>query len=382
MRDRARSRTAIVVWYAACAAAPATEELIVTREERLVPRRRVMQLGLGLIGSSALASVFAPRAQAAPDDDEDKLVAEARKEKAVVWWTSHYALSAAEAVRDAFVARYPGIEVQFIRQTAQVVYQRLSQNLKAGVREVDVFASTDASHYLALKSQGVLAPYTPPGVSSLPKAFRSIDPDGMYHTGAIGLVLINYNPKIGAPPQKWTELLDPKWQGQITLGHPGFSGYVGNWVVAMMDKYGWEYFVKLAKNKPKIARSVNDTVADIVGGERQVGAGPDNLSLEQKARGNPIDIHFPADDAVLIVSPVGILANAPHPSAARLFERFYFTKEYSQAMAKTFNYPLRPDVPPPSGVPIDKVKWHWNKVDRLEKAVPEAIAKWRETFGV
>ncbi len=348
--------------------------------------RRVLLAGtLGTVGAALLRPHGASRAAGAPAGmapEEEKLYADARKEGKVVWWTAHYQLSAAEAARDAFVARYPGIEVLFIRQTAQVVYQRLSQDLKAGVHELDVFASTDEAHYLTLKKQGVLAPYVPLGVTNLPKAYRNVDPDNTYHVGALGFVLINYNTKLGRPPQQWTDLLDGRYRGQITIGHPGFSGYVGNWVVAMWDKYGWEYFTKLAKNNPKIGRSINDTVTDIVSGERLVGAGPDNTSLENKAHGNPIDIQFPADDAILIVSPVAILKEAPHPNAARLFESFFYTREYSMAIAKTYSYPIRPDVPPPSGVPIDRVKWYRNKAERLEKALPDAIAKWRETFGV
>ncbi|GAC1594768.1 MAG: extracellular solute-binding protein [Myxococcales bacterium] len=348
-------------------------------------RRGFLQLGLGALGAGALDALGALPAAAAPaaqDESDQKLYAEAKKEGKVVWWTAHYALSAAEAVRDAFVAKYPGIEVQFIRQTAQVVYQRLSQNLKAGVKEVDVFCSTDEAHYLTLKKQNVLASYRPLGISSIPKSFQDIDPDHMYHTGAISLVLFNHRADLKDRPLKWTDLLDDKWQGKITLGHPGFSGFVGNWVVAMTDKHGWEYFTKLAKNKPKIGRSIFDTVTDIVSGERVVGAGPDSLSLENKAKGNPIDISFPADESILVVSPSAILKDAPHPKAARLFESFFYTHEYSAAMAKTFNYPLRSDVPAPSGRALDKVKWYRNKVERLEQGVPEAIAKWRETFGV
>ncbi len=344
-------------------------------------RRKFLQLGVGALGAAAL-DALPPSVAAAAPSDEETLYADARKDGKVAWWTSHYALSAAEAVRDAFLAKYPGIQVEFIRQTAQVIYQRLSQNLKARVRELDVFASTDEAHYVTLKKQGALAPYTPPGISNLPKTFQDIDPDRTYHVGALGLVLINYRAKLANVPQKWTDLLDEKWQGKISLGHPGFSGYVGNWVVAMWDKYGWDYFTKLAKNKPKIARSIFDTVTDIVSGERAVGAGPDNLSLESKAKGNPIDIQFPSDDSILIVSPIAIMKDAPHPNAAKLFENFFYTREYSQAIAKTFNYPLRSDVPAPSGVPLDKVKWYRNKAERVEKGIPDAIAKWRETFGV
>jgi iron(III) transport system substrate-binding protein len=344
-----------------------------------IHRRGFLRLTAGALGAAALG----PRALlGAESDEEQKLYAEAKKEGKVVWWTSHYQLSAAEAVRDAFKAKYPGIEVEFIRQTAQVIFQRLSQNLKAGVKELDVFASTDESHYLKLKGQGVLAVHMPLGVHHLPKEFQNLDADKTYHLGALALVVINHHPSVSPPPQKWTDLHDPKWQEQITLGHPGFSGYVGNWVVAMNDKYGWDYFTKLAKNKPKIGRSIFDTVTDIVGGERKVGAGPDNQSLESKAKGNPIEIKMPADDAVLVISPVGILKDAPHPQAARLFESFFYSREYSQAMAKTFNYPLRSDVPAPTGIPIEKVKYHRNKADRLDKGIPEVIEKWRETFGV
>jgi iron(III) transport system substrate-binding protein len=359
-------------------------------------RRDLLKTALGVGSTMLLAacggapgtpSTAAPptgsAAPAAAPMDEAALYAAAKKEGTVVWWTAHYAQSAAEAVKDAFVAKYPGIQVEFIRQTAQVVYERVSQSLKAGTKAVDVFASTDESHYPTLKAQNALAAYTPLGLDNLPQAFRSIDPDQTYHLGALGFVLINYAPpKVATPPKKWGDLLEPQWKDRLTIGHPGFSGFVGNWVVALNDKYGWDYFTKLAANNPKIGRSINDTVTDIVGGERQVGAGPDNYSLEKKAAGNAIEVQFPEDDSILIVSPVGILKDAPHPNAARLFESFFYSKAYSEVMAKVSNYPLRADVPPPSGKPIDAVKWYRNKVTRLESGIPEVVAKWRETFGV
>jgi iron(III) transport system substrate-binding protein len=348
-------------------------------------RRGFIRLGLGALGAGALDVLGgSPASAAAPaqDDSEEKLYAEAKKEGKVVWWTSHYAQSAAEAVRDAFVAKYPLIEVQFIRQTAQVIYQRLAEDLKAGLKDVDVFCSSDESHYRILKKQNVLALYTPSGIGRIRKSFQDIDPDHTYHTGSIALVLFNHRADLTDRPGKWTDLWDEKWLGKITLGHPGFSGFVGAWVVAMSDKYGWDYFTRLARNKPKIGRSIFDTVTDIVKGDRVIGAGPDSFSLESKAKGKPIDISFPSDDSILAVSPTAIMRDAPHPKAARLFENFFYTHEYSSVMARTFNLPLRSDVAAASGVSLDKIKWYRNTVDRLEKGIPEAIARWRETFGV
>ena len=340
---------------------------------------------LSLAGGAAAGLVYPASASAKPnpmsDADVSKLYAAAKKEGTVVWWTAHYAQSAADRVRDAFKAKYPGIEVQFIRQTAQVVYQRLTQDLKSNVHEVDVFASTDEAHYVALKKQNVLAEFVPADVGKVPPSLRNLDPDETYQIGALGFVLINYNTKV-QPAHRFPALGDPKWKNQLTLGHPAFSGYVGNWVVAMNDKYGWEFFKSISGNNPKIGRSINDTVTDIVAGERMIGAGPDNYSLERKSQGNPIDIVYPDDDAILITSPVAVLRQAPHPSAGRLFMNFMYSREYSEALVKSYNYPLRTDVPSANGVKLDKIRWHRNKVERLESGIPEVVAKWRELFNV
>jgi len=329
--------------------------------------------------SSAAAGSAAPAAAAAGSPLYDA----AKKEGKVVWWTAYFAQSAADEAAAAFKATYPGIEIEFIRQTAQVVYQRLTQDLKANVHELDVFSSTDFSHYPTLKKQNALMSYRPPDVTVLPKDLQQLDPDDAYQLGSLGFVVINYNTnKVKDAPKKWTDLLDPKWKDQVTLGHPGFSGFVGNWVVAMADKYGWDYFQKMAKNNPKIGRSINDTVTDLVAGERQVGSGPDNYSLEMKSKGNPVDVQFPDDDAILIVSPTAIMKDAPHPNAAKLFENFLYSAEYSKAMVKTFNFPLNPQVKPANGKVLSDIKYLRVGPEALDKGVPEGIQKWREIFNV
>jgi len=257
-------------------------------------------LAAGVVASTPLF------AEARGNAELEKLYADAKSEGTVTWWTAHYAEDAAEKIRTAFKVKYPGIEVQFIRQTAQIIYQRFTQNLKASVREVDVFASTDEAHYPQLTKLGALAAYTPPDIGVLPPTLRSLSDERTYHTGALRFVTLVYNPAKTGRPKRWSDLLDPRYKGQVTAAHPGFSGVAGAWVVAMNDKFGWAYFEKLAQNQPKIGRSINDTVSDVVSGERVIGGGPDALALERKAAGASVDISFPDDDAILVVNPVGI----------------------------------------------------------------------------
>jgi iron(III) transport system substrate-binding protein len=330
--------------------------------------------------AGALAGM--PRIASARDADVGKLYADAKREGTLTWWTAHYAEDAAQKVREAFKRKYPGIEVELLRQTAQVIYQRAVQDFKAGVPSVDVLASTDEAHYPALTKMNALAAYAPPDLGALPPTLRALTDDATYHAGALRFVTLIYNPKKVARPQHWADLLDPRWKGQVTTGHPGFSGVVGAWVVAMNDKFGWSYFEKLAQNEPKIGRSVNETVTDIVSGERSIGGGPDALAFERKAGGSAIDVAFPEDDAILVVNPFAVMKNAPHPNAARLFANFYFSREYSQALVDTYNFPMRSDVRAANGLRLDRIKYYRNKVDRLAVGIPEVVAKWRQTFGV
>ncbi len=318
------------------------------------------------------------------EKDVTKLYDAAKQDGSVTWWTAHYEQSAAEKMAAAFKQKYPGIEVNLLRQTAQVINTRLNQELKAGNTDCDIFCSTDEGHYPPLIKGGFLTQYTPPDIDLIPKEFQNLNADHYYHLGAIGFNVINYrSDKVTTPPKQWKDLLDSQWSGKITTGHPGFSGYVGQWVTAMIRTYGDQYLKDLAKNKPKINRSVNDTVTDILAGERTVGSGPDNFSLAKKASGSPIDIAFPTDGAVIVPGPVGILKDSKRPNAARLFTNFMYSKEYSLALVATSNYPLRADIAPAPGVPtIDKVKFIRNTVDQLTKDLPDAIAKWRDIMGV
>jgi iron(III) transport system substrate-binding protein len=316
--------------------------------------------------------------------DVSKLYTAAKAEGSVTWWTAHYEQSAAESMAAAFKTKYPGITVDLLRQTANTLNTRLLSALKAGTQDCDVFCSTDEGHYPPLITGKYLASYTPPDLNLLPKQFQNLNPDHYYHLGAIGFVVINYrSDKVSSPPTNWKDFASSAWKGKTTTGHPGFSGYVGQWVTAMLRTYGDGWLTDFKNTNPQINKSVNDTVTDITKGERVVGAGPDNFSLASKDKGVPIDVKFPDDGAVIVPGPVGILANAKHPNAARLFTNFMYSKEYSQALVKTFNYPLREDVAPAPGVPaLSKIKILSNTVDQLTKDLPDAIKKWRAVMGV
>ena len=83
------------------------------------------------------------------------------------------------------------------------------------------------------------------------------------------------------------------------------------------------------------------------------------------------------------VSPTAIMSFAPHPSAARLFTDFTFTREIQQVMADSEGlYTGHPEVT----YPADKPKLHELKLltvgaEELEKRNEEIKRKFVEFFG-
>ena len=335
-----------------------------------------------------MALAGAPAALAADMTPHERQLYEAAKAggETVTWYVSQHTTETAEAIGRAFREKYPGVGVNVVRSTAQVAYQRLSQDLRAGVTQCDVFSSTDPSHAVELKKQGLLLHYVPENQARVIEAFRGGDPDGYYHTTQVGLVAITYNTKLvpeSEAPRNWTDLLDPKWKGQVAVGHPGFSGRVGNWVVAMRKLYGWDYFEKLEKNKPQIGRSIVDTVTMLNAGERKVAAGSVNSTRPSIAKGNPIAIVYPTDGALLMEDPSAILKNSRNPNAAKLFMEFLLGVEKSQVVVEDAGESMRPEVKlPPDYPPLDRIKTFRIPLEEVAEGIPEVIEMWRDLFGI
>jgi iron(III) transport system substrate-binding protein len=309
----------------------------------------------------------------------------AKAEGALTWYIAQLDTETAERMGRAFSARYPGITVSVIRTTGQVAYERLLQDLKNNAPQCDVFSSTDIAQYPALKKRGALANFTPEGAAGLlPAAAATVDPGFYYPSAMIGHLIIYNSAKVKPEdaPKAWTDLLDPKWKDRVATGHPAFSGCTGVWCVALRKVYGWSYFEKLAKNNPRVGRSGNDPVTLVNAAECLVGPAPSGTAFQQVDRGNPIMPVYPSDGATLCVGPSSVMASAPHPNAARLFQEWLIGDEYARLSIENHTDPVRAGLTLTSGQKsLDEVKVLSLTVDEIAKGVPEVIEQWRDTFG-
>ena len=295
-----------------------------------------------LVGSGALAAgaSFSTRVLSAPPPATPvtpELIAAAKKEGKVVWYTS-IDLKVSQEVAQRFEAKYPGVKVQVERTGAERILQRIGQEYQSNIHAADVVNSSDASHLAYWKEQGWLAPYVPEDVAKFyPPEHK--DADGMYASFRIFLCIIAYNTSLvkkDEAPKSFADLLKPEWKSKIVKAHPGYSGTILTATFQTARDLGWGYFEKLAQQHVLQVQSASVPPKKLELGERAVQAdGVEYLIFKEKESGQPVEPVYASEGTPLIVGPNGIFKAAPNPNAARLFESYCFTAECQQVNIDT-----------------------------------------------
>jgi iron(III) transport system substrate-binding protein len=347
-------------------------------------RRSVLQAS----GAAAMTVFASPLRAAAPEPTAitPGLIDAARKEGKVVYYTS-IDLPVSERIAKAFEAKFPGISVRVERTGAERIFQRIGQEYASNIHAVDVVNSSDASHFIVWKRDGLLAPFVPEDVAKHYPVDQK-DPDGQFASFRVCLSVIGYNTnlvKTEAAPKSFADLLDPKWAGKIVKGHPGFSGTIMTATYEMARDLGWEFFEKLAKQRVMQVQASADPPKKIALGERAIMAdGNDYVLTLVKESGGPVELVYPTEGTPQIVGPNGIFKAAPNPNAARLFQCFCFTPECQQLVFDISGmHSFHPAVKEkPGRRPLRDIKVMKEDAVAVEKYADEIKARYIKIFRV
>jgi iron(III) transport system substrate-binding protein len=353
-------------------------------------RHRTFSRRAVLTASTALAAgaVFAQPAKAAAPEPiaiTPALIEAARKEGKVAFYTA-LELASSERLARAFEAKYPGIAVRVERSGAERIFQRIGQEQTSGIRAVDVVCSTDASHFIAWKRSGWLAPDRPEDVARHYPP-EQVDADGMYATVCASLSAIGYNTNLVKPedaPKSFADLLDPKWKGKIVKAHPAYSGTILTATFALARELGWPFFAKLAAQKVMQVQSAGDPPKKLALGERAVQAdGADFVLWHLKAQGQPVDVVYASEGTPLIVTPAGMFRAAPNPNAARLLQNFLFSAEGQEIFVDDGRHSFHALVKPkPGRAPLSAIKLMKSDPAVVETQSEDIKARYTKLFGV
>jgi iron(III) transport system substrate-binding protein len=360
-------------------------ELEETMQRNRFSRRDVLKA----TGAVAASSMFATSVRAAAPPATaitPELIEAAKKEGKVIYYTS-IDLPLAEKIAKSFEAKFPGVAVRVERTGAERVFQRIGQEYSSNIHAVDVVNSSDASHLIVWKNDGLLAPFVPEDIAKhYPGGHK--DPDGMFASFRVGLCIIAYNTnlvKAEDAPKSFADLLDPKWKGKIVKAHPGYSGTIMTATFQTARDLGWGYFEKLAKQSVMQVQSSADPPKKLALGERAVMADGNEYNIfDISEKGGPVAPVYATEGVPLVVGPNAVFKAAPNPNAARLFQAYCFTPECQQLVINEGGlrsmHPLAKEKP--GRKPFAEIKVMKEDAAAVEKQSEEIKAHYTKIFRV
>jgi iron(III) transport system substrate-binding protein len=287
----------------------------------------------------------------AEDSSQDKAKAEGKL-------VAYLAMNAADAVsvQASFEKKFPQIKVDLVRMGAPAMLQRVVTEYRAGKILADVVLGFSFVHY-ELAHLKALAKYESQERRYYMPQFKDVE--GLW-TNVMPIVhTIAYNTKMTLPadlPARYLDLLLPKWKGKFGMNSNNIM-----FLAAMMTHFGKEsgldFLQRLAAQGPQV-RSGGTLLATLVAaGEFPLGFSINENNVENfKLKGAPIDWLRPTDPLYGELVPIGIMAGATHPNAARLFIDYVLSREGQELFRNLGKVPARSDVTPKINIDRDKVR--------------------------
>jgi len=277
-------------------------------------------------------------------DREQRLLAGAKAEGKVVWYTSLAGTSYKELAR-AFEAKYPGVHIEPYRATSADIMTKIVAEAEAR-RFVADSIETTLPVMRFMREGKMLAPYASTALAKYPANAVEKTERGLFYWGVDRETYmgVGYNTTAitgNLIPKSYADLLKPELKGKI-----GFAtSDTGSRTIGAMLKFKGEEFVKKLKTQDVTLHAVSGrAMADmVISGE--VALSPTifrDHALESKAKGAPIE-WVPMEVVPTNAGCVALLAQAPHPYGAVLLTDFLFTPEAQKILADLeYGSPFRP----------------------------------------
>jgi ABC-type Fe3+ transport system substrate-binding protein len=277
------------------------------------------------------------------------LIAAAKKEGEVVWYSTQIISQLVRPVTVAFEKKYPGIKVRSTRANATETAVKILNESRAGRPQSDVFDGTTT--VVPLKKEGYVLKWLPDAAKEYPDDVK--DPEGYWIANNLFIITPGFNTSLvpkGTEPKTYQDLLNPKWRGKMAWnGFPtssGMGGFVGTVLAEMGEEKGRAYLRELAKqNIAPLRGAAREVLDQVIAGEYAIALQIFNHHAVISAKkGAPVD-WIKMEPATGTLSVLSIHKSAPHPNAAKLLVDFIISREGQEVFRQADYLPAHPDIP-------------------------------------
>ena len=254
-----------------------------------------------------------------------------------------------------FMEKYPGIQVEVVAAGTGELCNRIKAESAAPI--ADVLWGGGADSLAAFKDY--FQPYVCANDAVIDEAYK--DKDDLWIGESPLPMVIFYNKdlieKAGMTvPTKWSDLIDPQWEGKIAYCLPSKSGSAYTQLCTMLlghggKEDGWDFIEDLYDNLDgKIVDSSGKCHKMVADGEFYVGLTIEKSAIKY-ADDASVGFVYPEDGTSAVPDGVALVKGCPNEENAKLFIDFVTSKECQTVQSEKWGRrPVRNDMEVPAGM--------------------------------
>ena len=267
----------------------------------------------------------------------------------IVIYTSMYEY-VIESVKQNLKRQFPQIEIEIIYGGTETIQNRINSERATGRLGCDILLVAEPAYSLELKENGMLHSYMSPERGNL--AF-DYDSEGYWYPVRISNMVLAYNPELNARntiPSSFLEFANnTNVRNGISMRSPLTSGTSMASIIALRDKYGYEYFSSLSRQNIHIDYSSDTPITKLETGEYKVIMILEESILRRRQEGSKLEVIYPADGTIMIPSNIMILndrwsANR-NTAAAEAISDWFLSADGQNAIVDGWMHSVRSDFP-------------------------------------
>ena len=258
---------------------------------------------------------------------------------------------------------FPDLDVEFVYGGTGNLQNRVAQEMEAGKLGCDILMVADPSYSLELKDAGVLHAFDYPEKDKL---LYDYDPEGCWYPVRVCTMVLAYDgSKCSAADVPSTFkgfAADKRLDGALAMGDPITSGTTYAAVVALLDKYGEDYFQGLYDLKASAEASSIALMKLLVGDCKEVMVLEESvLKKKAGADGADLEVIYPDDGVIIIPSSIMTIAGEwsanNNTAACEAIESWFLSPEGQEHIVSGWMRTVRSDVEavPTGGIPAEEL---------------------------
>ena len=273
-----------------------------------------------------------------------------------------------------------GLDVDFWRDSANKVTDRVAAEFRAGKPQADVVLTTTSTMRLSQRD-GLLAKYDSPSAKAFPKHVIDANLGPAYRSTVIGVV---YNTGIIKPaeaPKSLEDITRPQYKGKVVFPDPSQHTTTAQWLASLHKIMGNEkadkFIHDLAASKPLLVPSLTPAGERITTGETPIGVAFLKNVVFYGRNGVPLD-YVRSEKFMGDGQSITLAAKAPHPSAGKAFVDFFLGEESLKIMANIGEFVTRKGIYPP--LPDANKIQLVDMIDMDKEAFSQKMAEYKKIF--